>query len=223
MIREVLKALPILGPTLRVAARSARRLWFRSPEYWERRYAEGGSSGPGSYGLLAEFKAQVLNDFVYTHNVRSVIDFGCGDGNQLSLARYPEYIGVDISPTAVELCRKRFAGDTTKTFTAYPEPQGRAELALSQDVIFHLTEDHVFETYMRSLFGAATRYVAIYSDDTDYGFRDIHVRHRCFSNWIAHNYPDWSLIQHTHTPLDLTGVDPKAGIPWSDFYIYERH
>jgi hypothetical protein len=34
---------------------------FSSANYWERRYADGGTSGSGSYGRLAEFKATFLN------------------------------------------------------------------------------------------------------------------------------------------------------------------
>ena len=38
-----------------------------SRSYWERRYAKGGDSGPGSYEELASFKATILNDFVAEH------------------------------------------------------------------------------------------------------------------------------------------------------------
>ncbi|MBI9084342.1 MAG: hypothetical protein JEZ11_12140 [Desulfobacterales bacterium] len=73
-------------------------------EYWERRYAQGGTSGAGSYGRLAEFKAEVLNTFVEERGVQNIIEFGCGDGNQLSLAKYPSYVGLDASKTAVTQC-----------------------------------------------------------------------------------------------------------------------
>ena len=55
----------------------------------EKRYSAGGNSGAGSYSQLAEFKAQVLNRFVATHDVKHIIEFGSGDGNQLALAEYP--------------------------------------------------------------------------------------------------------------------------------------
>ena len=35
-----------------------------SAEYWENRYAYGGSSGQGSYGRLAKFKAEVVKNKV---------------------------------------------------------------------------------------------------------------------------------------------------------------
>jgi SAM-dependent methyltransferase len=75
--------------------------------YWETRYAQGGTSGAGSAGRLAPFKAEVLNAFVEQHGVNTVFELGCGDGTQLTPARYPSYVGVDVSPTAVDLCRRR--------------------------------------------------------------------------------------------------------------------
>ena len=32
--------------------------------YWERRYAKGGNSGTGSSGVLATYKAEIVNRFV---------------------------------------------------------------------------------------------------------------------------------------------------------------
>ena len=95
-----------------------------SASYWERRYSGGGHSGVGSYGLFAEFKADVLNRFVAAHAVQSVIEFGCGDGNQLALARYPRYLGFDISETAVARCRKRYRRDRGKSFRAMRDYAG---------------------------------------------------------------------------------------------------
>ncbi|MGZ4333195.1 MAG: hypothetical protein ACXVRJ_02835, partial [Gaiellaceae bacterium] len=82
-----------------------------SASYWERRYRSGGDSGQGSYGPHADHKAAFLNGFVADRGIGSVIEFGCGDGNQLSLARYPTYLGLDVSQTAVRSCIRRFAGD----------------------------------------------------------------------------------------------------------------
>src|ERR1700760_1333334 len=87
-----------------------------SSDYWERRYVRGGNSGVGSYGRLANFKAEFLNDFVEQHRINSVIEYGCGDGSQLKLASYPSYIGIDVSPRAVEICRALFAADRSKRF-----------------------------------------------------------------------------------------------------------
>jgi hypothetical protein len=58
---------------------------FKSSEtYWIARYKRGGDSGRGSYGKLAQFKAGVINKFVEANKINTIIEFGCGDGNQLT-------------------------------------------------------------------------------------------------------------------------------------------
>src|SRR5262245_60176590 len=86
-------------------------------DYWETRYAADGHSGLGSYGKIATFKAEILNAFVAQHEIRTVLEFGCGDGNQLRLARYPHYVALDISKSAIERCSRAFADDRTKPFS----------------------------------------------------------------------------------------------------------
>jgi len=41
--------------------------------YWENRYKNNGNSGAGSYGRLAEFKAEIINKFIADKNINSVI------------------------------------------------------------------------------------------------------------------------------------------------------
>lgn len=98
---------------------------FRSSgEYWEQRYRSGGNSGAGSYSRLASFKAEVLNHFVATRRISSVIEIGSGDGAQLTLAEYPRYTGVDVSQVAVESTRGLFAGDPSKRFISHQRGHG---------------------------------------------------------------------------------------------------
>jgi SAM-dependent methyltransferase len=156
-----------------------------SRQYWIERYEGGRTSGAGSYNELAQFKAEIINGFVAKHGVGSVIEFGCGDGNQLGLADYPVYTGLDISPRAVEMCRNIFANDANKHFLLMEEYQGQtARLALSLDVIYHLVEGNVFESHMRTLFGAGESFVIIYSSNS--AMREErqarHIRHRVFTD-----------------------------------------
>jgi SAM-dependent methyltransferase len=188
-----------------------------SADYWEKRYALGGTSGAGSYGEQARYKAGFLNRFVAEHAIRSVIEFGCGDGNQLELAEYPAYTGLDVSATALRICTERFHGDPTKTFVEYDrgtfEPTAwRAELGLSLDVIYHLVEDETFDAHMRDLFGSATRYVVIYARDTESSPRAPHVRRRAFTRWAEDNEPEWSLTDVVRPPIDA----------YQDFYVFAR-
>ncbi|MBA2241537.1 MAG: class I SAM-dependent methyltransferase [Chthoniobacterales bacterium] len=195
---------------------------FSSAEYWERRYGCGSHSGAGSYGRLAEFKAEVLNRFVLEHGIRDVIDFGCGDGAQLSLAKYPHYVGIDVSATAVDKCRARFQHDTSKRFylpAELPAPRG-FELALSLDVIFHLVEDDVFTHYMAGLFRASHRYVIVYSTNRNAVLAE-HVRDRQFTTWVEVQQPDWDLIQHIPSRYPWDVMDRHNTSP-AEFFIYKR-
>lgn len=165
----------------------------------------------------------MLNDFVASHSVKSVIEFGCGDGNQLSLAQYPTYLAFDVSTTAVAMCRDRFRSDSTKTFRLMNDYAGeRADLALSLDVIYHLVENDVFEHYMRTLFGASTRFVIVFSSDAERPTRpkDVHVRHRPFTPWLREHFPEWKPARTVPNRHPFQG-DNEAG-SFADFFIYER-
>jgi SAM-dependent methyltransferase len=203
------------------------RTWIRrrtfpgTTNYWEDRYASGGTSGAGSYGRQAEWKADIVNQWVTEQHVTSVIDLGCGDGNQLGLADYPRYLGLDPSATAVRRCIERFADDPTKSFMAYDpqathDPAGwlRADMALSMEVIFHLIEDDLFEDYMRRLFASADRFVVICSNDTYGTSRATHEQHRSFTAWVDANVAGWVLE---------TRVDPSADVDLqSSMFLYRR-
>jgi len=227
-IKRRIKSLPLFGPAAMSAkAWVSRSVFPGSARYWERWYAGGGSSGPGSFGQLAGFKADVVNAFVESNGVRSVIEFGCGDGNQLSLARYPKYIGLDVSRTAIGLCKQRFADDPAKSFFLY-DPQCfvdrdglfRADLALSLDVVFHLIEDTVFEAYMTHLFSSAERFVIIYSIDSEAHATVGYVRNRRFSPWVQQHIPEWALVEKIDNRFPWRG-DLRTG-SLSDFYVYAR-
>lgn len=224
-MKELIKRIPVIGPV----ARSVYLRWIRpakpfhgSEEYWIARYRDGGNSGAGSYNRLAEFKAETLNEFVASHDIRDVIEFGCGDGNQLTLARYPAYLGLDVSPHAIERCSRRFAGDASKSFMRVQDYTGQtAQLALSLDVIYHLTEDEVYETYMQTLFDAARDYVVIYSSNVDASNpKSAHVRHRQFSRWVRAHAPGWRLLRHIPNRYPYLGDNDTGSL--ADFYIYGR-
>lgn len=205
-----------------VAVRVRRRLLFGgTARYWENRYSRGGNSGAGSYGAQARWKADLVNRWVRIHGVESVIDLGCGDGSQLSLADYPSYLGLDVSPAAVRACVDRFRDDPGKSFlcydpAAFDDSAGwlRADLALSLEVVFHLVEDEIFEGYMHRLFDSARRFVVIGSYDTETPVPAPHERHRCFTGWVARNRPEWVVEDR---------ADPPAGVHLgSTFVLFRR-
>jgi SAM-dependent methyltransferase len=227
-LKKFIKGIPVLGPAARklaqlpVFAGARRRAFPGSASFWENRYREGGSSGPGSYGRLSEFKAEILNEFVRTRDIRSVIEYGCGDGAQLELAVYPEYVGVDVAKVSVARCSARFAADSTKRFylaDALPKDLGTFDLAMSLDVIFHLVEDSVFDSYMRSLFGRSKHYVVIYSSNYDALTEAPHVRHRKFATWIEENARDWQAAGFVPNRFPFDRDQPEE-TSFADFHFF---
>lgn len=218
-IRKAIAAVPF-GNTL---ARAVLSLGFNgSPGYWEKRYNRGGNSGAGSYGAPAEFKSRFLMNFLRDNGIRSVIDFGCGDGNQIASFNPDRYVGLDVSRTAIAICQEKYKGDPNKTFIKYEPgtslddlPIEPADLAMSLDVIYHLVEDEVFEAYIANLFAAARRFVVIYSSDHDGLTESPHVRHRNVTTHIERAVPGWTLHEQVENPY-------KGELSECDFFVYRR-
>ncbi len=220
-IKEIINKTPLLNTLAKKIFMPIKNFSFPgSSDYWEDRYKQGMDSGIGSYGKLAGFKAKVINGFVKEKDIYSVIEFGCGDGNQLSFFDFPSYVGLDVSKTAIKMCRSRFKKDETKKFLMY-DPHDfdvdlldcKKDLALSLDVIYHLIEDDIFQLHMDHLFSSSDRFVMIYSDDVETEQR-YHVKHRRFTDWIEKNLPRWILIRKIKNPY--------PDISCADFYIYQK-
>jgi hypothetical protein len=222
-LKPIVKRLPFLRKPAYALFNRLSGPFKGSAHYWESRYARGGHSGPGSFNRLATFKAEILNDFVNKNNITTVIEYGCGDGNQLELAQYPHYTGFDVSPRAIALCGEKFKTHSAMVFKPMNQYNNeQAQLTLSLDVIYHLVEDHVFDEYMRRLFASAQRFVIIYSSNSDQNPVDQpkHVRHRKFTDWVDGNAPNWKLQAHIPNKYPYNGKDETGS--FADFFIYAR-
>ena len=198
-------------------------LRFRgSDDYWKKRYRLGGDSGAGSGGVPAAYKAQVLNAFVRKQGIEGIIEFGCGDGRQLQLAEYPRYLGVDISPEAVALCRERFVDDGSKHFMLLHDYSGeKADLALSLDVLFHLVEDEVYLDYLDRLFAAGRRFVIVYATSSDNAPKTLrHVQHRPVQADIASRFVGFERVRDAEAELPVPVEHGEGG--YTRFFIYRR-
>lgn len=224
-IEEFTKKIPLIRAFLKLLKRGLFKVtsFSGSKDYWIERYERGGNSGPGSYSKLAQFKAEVLNEFFMAKGITSVIEYGCGDGNQLRLAAFPNYLGFDVSPKAINICKGIFRGDSSKNFKLIGDYNyERADLTLSIDVIYHLVEDQVFESYMKRLFDSSDKYVIVYSTDYEERPSDAapHVRHRNATEWIKKNCPSWQLIQQIPNKYPFHR-DFNEGSN-ADFYFYQK-
>jgi hypothetical protein len=197
---------------------------FDSSKYWEERYSSGGNSGDGSYGKLADFKSKILNNFVAKQGINKVVEFGCGDGNQLSIARYPSYIGLDVSTTIVKKCADKFHDDYTKSFflynhNAFVDRSGvfKCDLALSLDVLYHLIEDDIYQNYIRHLFNSSEKFVIIYAANEEIESGTAHEKYRKFTADVEAIAKGWELaevIENEHK------VDQGGSL--ANFYIYKK-
>lgn len=188
--------------------------------YWERRYRDGRTSGAGSEGDEGAYKAAYVSDFIAEHAVKTIVDWGCGDGQVLTQIELPadaQYIGVDISPLMVARMRSdqafpgpRYLFHTIDSFST--GTRTRLELALSMDVLFHFPDDQDYGEYLMRLFQSAEKYVIIYSTDYAGGRTARHVFRREFTPDIAEQFPDWELTI-AETPL-------REGL--ASFFVYEK-
>lgn len=191
---------------------------FTPASYWDARYREGRTSGAGSEGDEGAYKAAYVSRFIAEHDVKTVVDWGCGDGQVLDLIELPEstyYTGVDVSPTIVDRMRRVFNGPryqfcTVEGFAARTSTQ--YDLALSMDVLFHFPDIADYLAYLDRLFSSADRYVVIYSTNYQGGQTARHVYRREFTPDIAEYFPDWELTT-VETPI-------REGL--ASFFVYDR-
>jgi hypothetical protein len=223
-IAQVIKRIPVAGPVLVRLKRAFEGATFPgSARYWEERYRSGGNSGAGSYGRLADYKAEVINSIVKERSVRSVIEFGVGDGSQLGRAEYPEFHGFDVSRSALDRCAAEYSDRQNYRFSHVDEfVDQQADLVLSLDVVYHLVEDDTFARYMVNLFNASERLVVIYAHNAeDPEFDTVHVKTRKFTEWIEQNRSDFDLIRHIPNRYPHDPADPD-NTSFADFYIFEK-
>lgn len=191
-----------------------------SEKYWIKRYKKlkKRPSGDGSYGENAIFKSDCVNESITRYGIKTILDFGCGDGNQASMFHgYGLYVGVDIAPKAIELCREKYKGRKHCIFAHASKMDKfvnlKIDLVLSMDVIFHLVEDEVYHKYMQTIFDVNAKYIGVYSTNTAFAHRSVaHVKHRNYSKEFNQN-----------SRYLLLRVIPHIGTnPQKFFALYER-
>jgi len=194
-----------------------RRPFFKSARYWQRRYRKGRTSGTGSRGANALYKAVFINDFIRLHNIETAIEFGFGDGVQLEMCEYPDYLGFEVSRLAIQQRRAQFHGNATRRFKHLDDYAGeKADLTVSLDVLYHLIEQPVYDAHLTHLFDSSDRCVLIYSTCFDGDHSTVnHIRHRNIQTWIEENRPDWQ-------PLRLVTPTIERTDTVANFFAYQK-
>lgn len=198
---------------------------FHASQYWEERYSAGGSSGDGSTGRLAEFKSEYLNAKISEIGARSIIEFGCGDGEQLEMLKIERYTGLDVAASAVDRCSKKFAHDTTKSFflydsSAFCDRTGifLSDISMSIDVTYHIVDEAVLRRYYEHLFRSGQKAVILYTTDFDRNEAS-HIRHRRPGPFLQRFSADFTLAE------TVPNKYPGSGHQESDatFFLYLRN
>jgi SAM-dependent methyltransferase len=166
--------------------------------YWHERYLRGDGSGVSSRGDAAADKAERINLLLDRLSSRTVVDWGVGDGTVAAKIVADRYLGVDIAPAALDLARDVCGDRPGWAWLLYdphrpPPLTVHADLALSLDVLFHLTDDGAYRAYLALLFGSA-RIVLIRASNYE-APRDDHMRRRKWSvdipaGWTVRDRPD---------------------------------
>jgi hypothetical protein len=101
----------------------------------------------------------------------------------------------------------------------------RAKMTISLDVLYHFVEQHVYESYLSTLFGMSKKYVVIYaSDNENIKTYSAHVLIRSFTGYIKEHFKDFELVEiiknryHSEDSAE-TGTSEWS---WSDFFIYKK-
>jgi SAM-dependent methyltransferase len=111
-------------------------------------YALGGTgSGVGSHPAYCEGYVRFLENFMRRHNIRRVVDWGCGDWQFSRAVDWTgiEYVGVDVVP---DLIARLAAEYPSQLFTLADDTRldhhiGAADLIICKDVFMHLPNAEV--------------------------------------------------------------------------------
>jgi 2-polyprenyl-3-methyl-5-hydroxy-6-metoxy-1,4-benzoquinol methylase len=131
---------------------------FPNATFWEWRYTEdpGLGSGVGSRGQPLADKRELLLAVVDILHPRSVLDVGCGDGEATAGLPLPGYIGLDLSPEAVNRARAgRPDGDFRVGTLA--DHALEADLTLCLDVLIHQADRASYRASVKALVASARR------------------------------------------------------------------
>lgn len=181
---------------------------FDSFEFWENKHNDIATSrGKPCYEYSGKewekgikLRADKINKFIDDHNIKKVLDYGCGNGIHSHKIIVDNYLGIEISKTAIQKCK---ALNPEKIFYLAKKHDEKLkklikdfkpDLSLSFWVISHLIEDEFFKEYMGNLF-FAKKFVIIHETDIDKYLAD-YQKQREFTKYISKNFTKWELIIH---------------------------
>lgn len=134
----------------------------RDAAFWNRRYLEGGTSGPGSVGILREWKWKTIGK--YASAIDDVVDVGCGDRRFWEGRSCARYTGLDLSAVLIQGLRQenpelRLICSPAESFQT--GVAGRVVICL--DVLFHVLDDDAFQDILVNLTKYSSEWIFVYT------------------------------------------------------------
>lgn len=143
---------------------------FNNKTFWNLRYTDHPwlGSGPGSRGISADYKAELLSGLIRARGIRTIVDVGCGDCCWLNHPALQGcfndrgYLGLDLSEAVIAQNRRRFPGLSFATFDLLSTPLPMTfDLVICLDVLIHQVEPAAFESAAKRLVAATRRHALI--------------------------------------------------------------
>jgi SAM-dependent methyltransferase len=105
------------------------------------------NSGPGSDDFVGIAYAKLIKEYIRQHNIKSVVDIGCGD---FRIARQfisddIDYTGIDVVPTLIENNQRLYGRSNVRflNIDATREDIPGADLCTIRQVLQHLSNNHI--------------------------------------------------------------------------------
>jgi SAM-dependent methyltransferase len=115
-------------------------------EYWEHRFSSGDWEGKEGFKQTRNHAiTQVPHMNICSSFKGTIIDFGCGAGDAFPVYRqtwqHARLIGVDISPSAIQLCKDKF-NDIATFICGDIDVLKYADVIICSHILEHLDDDY---------------------------------------------------------------------------------
>ena len=134
---------------------------------WGRDATGEGTSGSGStLDITRQYRAY-LQDFIKTHQVKSIVDAGCGDWTFSRTIDWAgaSYLGIDIASDVIQTNRQKYEkGNIRFRVGDISEELPAADLLISKDVLQHLPNELVQKFIKNNLQKGKYKWVLLTND-----------------------------------------------------------
>ena len=113
-------------------------------------------SGPGSSMAATALIRRILPELVAGVGAHSVLDASCGEGYWFPDLPGARYVGVDISPSAIDAARRRHPDRSYRVMDIVRDELPKADLVFCRDALQHLSLREGWHAVQRFLDTGAT-------------------------------------------------------------------